>query len=162
MWIGSSKQAASGSACVTPVSKPAPLGRDRRIGRVPRDRKSPTELFMRERGATAALAAPAHPYSRHQASGATTRRANTARLSATVTYQRSRPELVRARERGQDWGEQGSHRHVRLFPMGSVRTSIMGGTRRLPCQRRSPLRRPRLRSPQTSRLGGGGARRASN
>jgi len=49
-------------------------------------------------------------------------------------------ELSEAAERGQVGAREGSVRHVEVFQMGSVRTSIFGRPRRLPGDRRaSPL-----------------------
>ena len=46
-------------------------------------------------------------------------------------------ELVEAAERGEAGRGEGSVEHVEVFRMGSVGTSILGGPRRLPGQRRA-------------------------
>ena len=49
-------------------------------------------------------------------------------------------ELFKAAERGQVRASEGSVRHVEVFQMGSVRTSIIGRPRRLPRDRRADHR----------------------
>jgi hypothetical protein len=49
-------------------------------------------------------------------------------------------ELVETGERGQVRASEGSVRHVEVFRMGSVRTSILGRPRRLPGHRRADRR----------------------
>ena len=46
-------------------------------------------------------------------------------------------ELINANERGQVRASEGSVKHVEVFPMGSVRTPIIGRPRPLPRQRRA-------------------------
>ena len=50
------------------------------------------------------------------------------------------PELVEAAERGQVRAREGSVRHVEVFQMGGVGTSIFGRPRRLPRDRRADQR----------------------
>src|SRR5690606_4472643 len=47
------------------------------------------------------------------------------------------PELVKASERGQARADEGSVRHVEVFPVGSVRTPIIGRPRPLSDERRA-------------------------
>ena len=95
-------------------------------------------------GSRCHAAAPSQPHRRHHWSGSTTRHASTARSGSSRCPVTSRPSSSRRQNVVRSGRREGSVRHVEVFRMGGVGTSILGRPRPLPGDRRAAALHPHL------------------